>query len=361
MDTAGASGYSGTGPAPGGDEVAPMVNRAVAAGVSGVSLLGCLVVLVLAIATGRARFLSWRCICYSALGEAFFTSTLLACFFAWDSIADSDALCNAAGFLHTVSTLQTNLWVLFMSAVLLQLVRPSGGPKRLPGFRAELAWGTATLALSCLFAAYPVAHLGGADYLRVRAGWCHVAPRPRWGRLVPYGVTWVVIALTAALYACAWTHVRRLRRSGASRSPATYSDERRRRRARRVWGLLQQVWAYPLILAIVWVPSTIARAVDAVRGYDGHWTSLVASATVPLNGALQLACFLLTSGVAGDCASAACRAARGKKGEGDPMVGPAWLGYGTWSTTPPVSPFLLPISPALSPASSPNLSATLAV
>eukprot|EP00727_Mastigamoeba_balamuthi_P006791 m51a1_g2732 putative serine threonine protein kinase 15 (992) ;mRNA; r:886757-893914 len=286
--------------------VAPWVNRATSVGVSLASLAGATLVVALILATGRMRLLCWRAVFFSCLSEAVVDLMIVVCFFCWDAMADSPSLCEASGFVMSTASIVTNMWVLFIAVSLVLLLRREHtGPSRLPGPRWELAWHVAALGIACLLALMPLCHVGGAGYVRLRTGWCHIGPHPRWARLLPYAFNWIVILSIMLLYAVAYVLLRRRRAETTERLeyPPGLAPSATRPQLARVTRMLKQIWMYPLVLVATWTPTTFARLVEAAMGGDRHWTSVLASAVVPAAGFLQMLVFMFTSNAPQDVLS----------------------------------------------------------
>eukprot|EP00727_Mastigamoeba_balamuthi_P008820 m51a1_g4560 hypothetical protein (314) ;mRNA; f:114488-115805 len=289
-------------------DVAAYSNRLASAVVACVSLLGALSVVVLSVATRRVRLLCWRVLSYSALAEATTCVTVLFTFGLWDRMEEAPVLCDVAGFLMSVGSVSSNLWILFMATVLVQLVRPHGGISRLPGPATEVAYHFFVAVVAAALGSYPLAHLGGARFARNSSGYCHVARDPAWARLPTYLLNWAIIFAIAMLYVAAYLYVRSylVERDPEEQPTASATPEFMKQRSR-VMCLLHQMWLYPVVLAATWLPSTVARSIDAVTPYgDNAWSATIVAVVVPMGGLLQFVCFLITSNIVNDARASCC-------------------------------------------------------
>ena len=311
----------------GEDIVSPGIRLAVLIS-SVVSLAGCLVVIVLSILFKKIKKVCWRAIFYACISEAickrrnnkdihtykrshtfFFLSLslthsclcvvdldLIICYICWDDIhqvPDKVDSCDILGFLLTITSLITNSWLLFIAVVMFNLVVRKSN-EIIVSKKMEIIWVVFFMLFSILCGLLPFEgiNLAGMSYDKVSPGWCHISHDPSWAPMYLYVIQWVFIGLIVLIYIYVYAFANILIRRQREKIILTHADHNMRRR---IFTLFKQVWVFPLILVVSWIPTTTCRIVVAIQGDKNNASTWVTAIVVPLMGFLLFVCFMLTS------------------------------------------------------------------
>lgn len=222
------------------------------------------------------------------------------CYIVWDKLGEKDTVgCNILGVILTITSLLTNSWLLFIAFVMFNLVVKKSN-ELIVSRRLEICWFVVFFIFSILCSLLPVRgiNLFGLNYAKVSPGWCHINHDKRWGTFYLYVIQWIFIGLIVLIYVYVYIFANITIRKQRQKIMLTHSDRNMRRR---IFTLFKQIWIFPLILIVSWIPTTVCRIVGAITNNDNNSASeWVTAIVVPIMGLLLFICFMFTSYVPKD-------------------------------------------------------------
>ncbi|KAH3767603.1 hypothetical protein Pelo_522 [Pelomyxa schiedti] len=258
------------------DEVCGLVS-------SGLSVVGCVVVIVGCVLMGRLHLVYWRTVVYTAVAD------LLLCFsvFLGPPIRIyelDDWVCDFDGFINNVSVFCSQLWTVFLAIILLWITIW----KSVPNIKVELAWTALAWGFPTLLSCLVFVRKDGYSYANA---WCWINvgkyPGLAWSLSIVWG--WTTLAAALIIYVVLGVLAVKLRfQSGAWKDTQPQISIIKHKKERFVVPAFRQIILYPLIMIILTVCSQIDNG-------GTPWRKAVGSFVMPAQGFLNAMVFLGTA------------------------------------------------------------------